>query len=148
MLTPIANELFQVVEGAAARLRAFSDAEASVSPAAGKWSKKQILGHLIDSATNNHHRFVRAQEAAELSFPKYEQEHWVETQSYNDSPWEELIDFWRLYNRHLAHVMTRIPEEKLSVVCRIGLYEPATLGFLAEDYLAHLKRHVAQLGVA
>jgi hypothetical protein len=148
MLTPIANELLQVVEAAATGLRSFSDAEAAVNPAAEKWSKKQILGHLIDSATNNHHRFVRAQEVAEFSFPNYQQGHWVNAQAYRDRPWGELIDLWWLYNRHLAHVMTRIPEGKLNVVCRIGPNAPVTLGFLAEDYLRHLKHHLTQLGVA
>jgi adenylosuccinate lyase len=66
-------------------------------------------------------------------------------QDYASSSWEELIEFWRLYNRHLAHVIRRIPEERLNVSCRIGPAEPVTLGFVVEDYLTHLKHHLQQI---
>ncbi|HWT01608.1 MAG TPA: DinB family protein [Pyrinomonadaceae bacterium] len=145
MATGVAEELLRVVESASERLRAVSDAEAAAASADGKWSKKQILGHLIDSASNNHQRFVRAQEGAEFSGPRYEQEHWVGVQDYASSSWAELVEFWRLYNRHLAHVIGRIPEERLGVSCRIGPAEPVTLGFVVEDYLTHLKHHLRQI---
>jgi hypothetical protein len=148
MQTSIAHELQQLAEAATAALRRINDSEAALATGPGKWSRKQIVGHLIDSATNNHHRFVRAQEGAELVFPKYEQEHWVAVQGYDETPWEELIALWGSYNRHLARVIARIPSEKLAVVCRIGPYEPVTLGFLVEDYLVHLKKHLTQLGLS
>ena len=145
MVAGVAEELLRVVEAAAARLRAVSDAEAAEPSAPGKWSRKEILGHLIDSAANNHQRFVRAQEGAEYSGPRYEQEHWVGAQGYASSSWPELIEFWRLYNRHLARVIGRIPAERLGVSCRIGPAEPVTLGFVVEDYLEHLKHHLRQI---
>lgn len=145
MVTGVAEELLRVVESASERLRAVSDEEAAAPRADGKWSKKQILGHLIDSASNNHQRFVRAQEGAEFSGPRYEQEHWVGVQDYASGSWAEMIEFWRLYNRHLAHVIRRIPEERLSVSCRIGQDGPVTLGFVVEDYLTHLKHHLRQI---
>lgn len=147
MQTQTADELIQVVEVASQRLGRLSDSEVSVKTDEGKWSRKEILGHLIDSATNNHHRFVRAQQVEEFTFPKYEQELWVKQQGYDESSWHELIEFWRLYNRHLAQVIKRIPDEKLEVVCRIGPYEPVSLRYLVEDYLIHLKHHLNQLGV-
>jgi hypothetical protein len=145
MVTGVAEELLRVVEASAERLRAVGEAEAAASPAEGRWSKKEILGHLIDSAANNHQRFVRAQEGAEYTGPRYEQEHWVGSQGYAASSWPELIEFWRLYNRHLAQVIRRIPEERLGVSCRIGPAEPVTLGFVVEDYLSHLKHHLRQI---
>ena len=95
---------------------------------------------------NNHHRFVRAQQVQELTFPAYEQDHWVSAQGYAERPWEELIDLWRLYNRHLAHVISMIPKEQLAVVCVIGTNEPVSLGYLVEDYLLHLRHHLQELG--
>src|SRR5262245_9144157 len=145
MATDVAGELLGVVEAAAESLRRISDPEASQRSALGTWSKKEILGHMVDSAANNHHRFVRAQQAQELTFPAYEQEHWVSSQGYEERPWPELIDLWRLYNRHLAHIISRIADEKLAVMCAIGADKPVSLGYIVEDYLVHLKHHLQEL---
>jgi hypothetical protein len=141
----IAVDLLQVVDSAAERLCTLQDPEVSHPRAPGKWSPKEILGHLIDSASNNHHRFVRAQEVDALTFPKYAQEHWVRVQGYHESSWPELVELWRLYNRHLAQVIGRIPPERLDTVCTITPNAPVTLGFLVEDYLEHLKHHLRQI---
>jgi hypothetical protein len=146
MATNVANELLSVVEAASEALRRISDPEASLMSAPGHWSKKEILGHLLDSALNNHHRFVRAQEVEELTFPAYAQEHWVSSQGYAERPWPELVDLWRLYNRHLAHVISLIPEEKMAVICVIGADKPVSLGYLVEDYVVHLRHHLQELG--
>lgn len=106
----------------------------------------EVIGHLVDSAANNHQRFVRAQQVAELVFPKYEQNDWVRVQGYNEVPWMDLVELWRRYNLHLAHVMRRIPDDKLEVRCTIGDYAPVTLGFLVEDYLTHLRHHLKKIG--
>lgn len=146
MTTIIADELTQTVEAAFKKLSSLSEEETSLKPPTGKWSKKQILGHLIDSAANNHQRFVRAQETEELSFPKYEQKHWVDVQGYDESRWRDLVELWKFYNLHLAQIISRIPDEKLQVACKIGPASPVSLGFLVEDYLVHLKHHLGQLG--
>lgn len=90
---------------------------------------------------------MRAQLAAELVTPEYQQNEWVECQGYNERPWLELVEFWRLYNRHLAHVIGRIPEDREQVICKIGAKTPLTLGDVAEGYLTHLKHHLGQLGI-
>src|SRR5579872_35585 len=106
--------LLQAVEVAAPKMKSMSDADATRARAPGKWSCKQVLGHLIDSAANNHQRFVRAQEGP-LTFPPYAQDHWVGCQHYQDRPWGALIEFWEAYNRHLAHIIRRIPDTQRDV---------------------------------
>ena len=141
----VAKELMAVVEAALPRLTALSEAMVTHRSAPDRWTIKEVLGHLIDSAANNHQRFVRAQFVSELVFPKYEQNEWVQSQKYNAVEWQELIEFWRRYNLHLAHIIRNIAPEALGVRCRIGDYEPVSLLFLTEDYVAHLKHHLAKI---
>jgi DinB superfamily len=146
LVKQIAQELTSIVEEASGALRQLDERAASAATP-GKWSPQQILGHLIDSAANNHQRFVRAQQVPDLLLPGYAQEFWVESQDYAHRNWLELIEFWRLYNRHLAYVISRIPADKLTTNCRIGASEPATLGWVIEDYLRHLKHHLEQIAL-
>jgi hypothetical protein len=141
----IAAALRGSVDAALPSLRAISASDAARPPAPGKWSPQQIIGHLIDSASNNHQRFVRAQEGSRLVFPAYAQEHWVRCQGYDAAAWEQLTSLWHAYNHHVAHVIERIPEEMRNVECVIGSYAPATLGFLAHDYVVHLRHHLNQI---
>ena len=106
-----AADLRETVRRAAAWLTEITEDEAARSPAPGKWSPKQIVGHLIDSASNNHGRFVRAQTQEHLRFTGYDQEHWVECQRYQDSSWSELVQMWRCFNLHLAQVMECMPDD-------------------------------------
>src|SRR5437762_2721167 len=131
------EEFKKIVETVPAQLLSISDNESGLRPS-GKWSKKEILGHLIDSASNNHQRFVRAQLSDEISLPGYEQDSWVDVQSYNSEEWEKLIQLWKSYNLHLVHLMSQVPEEKLKNRCIIGGAEPVSLEFLMTDYVSHL----------
>src|SRR5215813_1581708 len=141
----VANELTAVVQAALPGLSVLSETTVTHRPAPARWTIKEVLGHLIDSAANNHQRFVRAQFTNELVFPKYEQNDWARSQHYNEIEWPELIEFWRRYNLHLAHVIRNIAPEALGVRCRIGDYKPVTLKFLTEDYVVHLKYHLAKI---
>jgi len=139
------KEFESLIAGAVPRLLSISDGESSNRPAAGKWSKKEILGHLIDSASNNHQRFVRAQLSSEIRLPGYEQESWVRTQAYELESWDHLVQFWKFYNLHLLHVAAEFPENRLGGLCFIGDNEPVTLEFLFTDYLRHLRHHLDQI---
>lgn len=145
MLETLAAELMRVVDQSALELRVIDDATAGAKPKRDVWSVKEILGHLIDSAANNHQRFVRAQLSSELAFPGYEQNGWVRSQDYQTRPWLDLVDFWVLYNHHVAHVIRRIPDVAATVPCRIGTDHAVSLRALAEDYVAHLRHHLAQI---
>ena len=143
----LSHKLLAVVDAAEPRLRTVSEAESLVSALPGGWSRKQLMGHLIDSASNNHQRFVRAMLADALEFPRYEQDGNIRVQAVQEADWLLLVSLWASYNRFLAHVIARIPANKLETVCRIGPYEPVTLRYLAEDYLTHLKHHLGQIGL-
>jgi|SRR6476659_5317318 len=145
MLESVANDLDGIVDSAALELRAIDDAVASRKLKPDVWSVKEILGHLIDSASNNHQRFVRAPLGGEFTFPGYEQNGWVASQDYQTRPWRELVDLWAAYNHHLAHVIRRIPNASANVTCRIGANEPITLSSLAQDYLGHVRHHLEQI---
>jgi hypothetical protein len=145
------------IEGGAGRLRAMSDEDARVLRGGEEgWSAKEIIGHLIDSAANNHRRFVLAQFKDDLIFEGYAQEDWVRAQHYADAPWPGLVELWRAYNLHLLHVMASAPEETLQrprashSLDRIAFHtvdasQPATLEYLMRDYIEHLKHHLAQI---
>ncbi len=145
MGTGHADEILSLVEDEGRRLDAIDAAAAEVRRAPGKWTRKEVLGHVVDSALNNHQRFVRAQLADALEFPGYAQEEWVRCQDYQSADWPGLVALWICVNRHLAHVVRRIPPEKLAVPCRIGGGEPRSLEALIVDYLRHLRHHLEQI---
>ena len=139
------QRLQTLLETTPPRLEAIGESVSGTRAAAGKWSKKEILGHLIDSASNNHQRFVRAQLETRISFPSYAQSLWVGVQGYQNERWSDLVQLWRCYNLHLLHVVSPIPPEKLANTCIIGDQEPVTLEFLVRDYVRHLEHHLRQI---
>lgn len=145
MIRTAIEELRTTLDESSQEMASFSEEEGSEKPAPDTWSKKEILGHLIDSAANNHQRFVRAQLSAELKLPGYEQSAWVSTQHYQNESWQALLQLWRSYNLHILHIVSAIPESALHNFCFIGENEPVTLEFLIQDYVRHLKHHVQQI---
>jgi hypothetical protein len=125
-------------------LSRFSEAESEQRPSADRWTKKEVLGHLIDSASNNHQRFVRSQLSNGQDFPGYDQEQWVSIQHYQSALWNDLIDLWRAYNTHLLHVAECMSEEGQRATCRVGGCE-ITLSRLFVDYVAHLEHHLRKM---
>jgi hypothetical protein len=148
-----------VVEYAARALAALDDTAAGHAPAPGKWSPKQVVGHLIDSATINHQRFMQAAGGASLVFDTYDQDRFVELQEPADVPWGELLDLWRLLNLHIARVMEATPASLLTTphelhnlhqiaFRRVPPGEAVTLEYLMLDYVEHLLHHLRQVDPA
>jgi hypothetical protein len=144
----LSEKLKAAVDAAEPRLRAITEVESAKPILAGGWSRKQVIGHLIDSASNNHQRFVRASLQPSLDFPAYDQDGCVRVQHAQEADWPALVALWAAYNRYLAHVIARLPATKLKTVCRIGTNEPVTLEFIATDYFTHLLHHLRQIGAA
>ncbi len=140
-----ASALIAAVNEARSWLYELTDPVVREKPTPDRWSIAEVIGHMIDSACNNHQRFIRAQEVDELTFPKYEQNLWVERAGYDESNWSELVDLWHLYNLQLARVIAKIPSDQLDTPCTITPYETCTLGFLVTDYLDHLNHHLAKI---
>ena len=140
-----AERLRQLISSQIGPLKLISDAEASVKPSPQKWSKKEILGHLIDSATNNQAKFVKTMEAGGQDLPGYHQNEWVELQAYQKADWLELIDLWRSINLHLAHLIENTPESTLHNTLTIEGSGPFTLEFIMKDYVEHAKHHLLQI---
>lgn len=116
-----------------------------VVPSPGRWSIADVVGHLVDSACNNHQRFVRAQNADALIFPKYDQNAWVAAANYSNFDWPSLVSLWALYNRMLANLIRNIRHDDLQTPCTIGPNEACTLEFLVTDYVDHLDHHLTVL---
>ena len=140
------SSLSSVVASTLPRLLAITEDTAAEKPAANKWSKKEILGHLIDSAANNHQRFVRLQLQPELGLPGYDQDNWVRLNRYQQTPWSEIVTLWSAYNRHLATVIESLDNAALDHVWHSPEGD-VTLQFIATDYVRHLVHHLKQIGI-
>ena len=114
-------------------------------PAPAKWCAREVLGHLIDSACNNHRRFVLGQSADLRKFDGYQQNDWVNRQHYDQIPWRDLVALWTSYNRHLAHVIGCVPAETLGHTAESPDGGRVTLGFIMDDYVRHMRHHLDQL---
>ncbi len=144
----LADALRSEVAAALPPLRSLGDAETARDRGPGTWCRKETLGHLIDSAANNHQRFVRAQLTERLVMPGYDQARWVAVQGYRERAWSELVDLWAALNLHLAQTIERVPADRLGTACLIGEHEPQPLEWWMRDYLRHLRHHLEQIGDA
>jgi len=149
-------EFRETLRRAEEKLLLLSEVESETPRAPGKWSPKEIIGHLIDSASNNHQRFVRAQFKDDLIFDGYEQDDWVKVQNYQYEEWKQLVILWKSFNVHMLHVVTQIPHDMVVkkrthhnldqlAFKPIPKNEPATLEYFIIDYVEHLKHHLRQI---
>ena len=145
MAVDLSRRLAQTIEWELPNLRALTDEKAGPPRAEGKWSAKEELGHLIDSAANNHVRFVKGAIEPEYRGPGYAQEEWVRVHGYGSMAWGTIVDFWFAYNTFLTALVERIPKQKLGTQCSVGADGPVTLEFLIDDYILHMQHHIDQL---
>ena len=127
------------------RLQRVTESQAEQPTREEGWSGKEVAGHLIDSAINNHYRFVRAALDGSYEGPPYAQHGWVALHGYAELSWTELLRLWSAHNDLLARTVERIPHSRLSARCRIGYGESVSLEFLITDYLDHLEHHLDQI---
>jgi len=114
--------------------------------APGKWSNKEIIGHLCDSAMINLQRFVRCTYSEKFKLV-YEQDEWVATQHYQEMNTDSLLELWRLLNSQIVRVLTNYPADRWQTECDSGRYEVKlhTVEWLAADYVVHLEHHLNQI---
>ena len=140
-MNDVARELEETLS-IANRLREIPDSAAAHKPDPSKWSKKEILGHLVDSAANNHQRFVRMQLQNHLTLPGYEQDGWVRVQGYQDLAWDDLIELWTVLNRHIARLIRGVNPQTLKNTWVDPEGTTVNLEFIMRDYIVHMKHHL------
>jgi hypothetical protein len=133
--------------GISQKLRMMTEQAASRRPAPEKWSAKETLGHLIDSAANNHQRFVRMQMQKHLELVGYDGDEWVKLERYGERPWLDVVNLWETYNRHLAHVIRHVDPSALKHTWRSPEGEIVDLEFVIRDYVTHMQHHLDQITV-
>ena len=152
----LSSQLIAVVNDAQDKLLDLSEEAVSLKPNPDKWSKKEILGHLIDSAANNHVRFMIGQSKNDLIFNGYAQDQWVEYQDYQHANWKDLVDLFIAYNKHMSRVIAHIPkgvlrreltEHNLHLLAfkRVPQGEPTSLAYFIQDYIDHIVHHLKQI---
>ena len=155
-MSQTASYLQTIIDQVRPQLLELNDQQAAQAPAPEKWSPKQIIGHLIDSASNNHQRFMRAQFMDDLIFPGYQQEEWVKLQDYAAADWSNLVQLWYHFNWQIARVIANVPNEKRHqlrpkhnlhqiAMYRIPEDQPTTLEYFMLDYVKHLEGHIRQI---
>ena len=150
------NGFRETIVSATARLRELTPEQSRRKDAPDDWAPIEVLGHLVDSAANNHQRFVRAQFTDDLVFGGYEQNQWVNGQKYLETSWPELIQLWSSYNLHLLHVASVVPADALTkprakhtldqiAFKSVDKNQAATLEYVIRDYVDHLRHHLNQI---
>ena len=152
----LSDNLFSITVSVYKELSNISEEESGKKPENNGWSSKEIIGHLIDSASNNHQRFVRAQFRSDLIFVGYDQDDWVKVQNYQSAPWQSLLQLWYEFNVHLSRLIENIPDETLLLKktshnldeiawTPIAKSEPVTLAYFIGDYIGHMQHHLKQI---
>ncbi len=142
------TSLRDLLQQVPARLQRLSQVTVESKPTPSTWSPKEELGHLLDSAANNHQRIVRAQLEDKLALPGYDQNRWVAVNAYQRRDWKELIEVWQALNGQLLAAAESVPDSAWSHTLSVAGSEPLTLQFVFEDYITHMLHHLHHIGIA
>lgn len=156
IMNKYSQKLNQIIEAATPLLRSIPIAEMNEKTSPDKWSKKEILGHLIDSAYNNHQRVVRAKSQGNLIFQGYDQNEWVNRNNYQNRQVDDIINTWIFTNRHLSFAIGNLPTQLLNrptdkhnfhqiSMQRLQEGSVSSLAYLVWDYNFHLEHHLGQI---
>src|SRR5271169_4831361 len=141
------KRLRTLIEEVPPRLSKLAQSQAELKPSSSRWSPKEELGHLLDSAANNHQRIVRAQLEDNPAMPGYEQNRWVAVHAYQRRDWQELIEVWQALNRQVLAAAEAVPDSAWSRTLTIAGSEPLTLQFVFDDYVDHMLHHLQHIGI-
>lgn len=144
MVTQAINRLSYLLDTIPALIKAIPEEEFSRKPSEQKWSGKQILGHLIDSAANNHQRFVRIP-FENTPFIVYDQDNWNKYSYHQQASGHDIVHYWEMYNKHLLFIISHIHDGDLYKTCLTNGPEPVTLEWLIVDYVDHMEHHLRQI---
>ena len=137
-----ATELEKIINDYLTGLNSLTEDELAYKPLPAKWSKKELMGHLTDSAQNNIRRFIVAQYEDNPTIT-YNQDNWVAINNYQQWEAKDLITLWYLLNRQVIMILKNISDEASQRICRTGTSN--TIEWLAQDYIKHLKHHIHQV---
>jgi hypothetical protein len=132
----LADDLRSEVHRAANDFAGARPVATETRPTPAKWSAREVLGHLIDSAANNHRRFIVGQSDESATYDRYAQNEWVDRGRYAEADWNDLLTLWRAYNLQLARIISGMSDETLA---------SERMRFLVEDYIAHMRHHLEQI---
>ncbi len=138
-----ARELNEIIDAFAAKFDLIDEQDFSDKPLPNKWSRKEVVGHLIDSAHNNLRRFITGQYESTPPKITYNQDLWVQANGYQGMDKHEIIQLWKLINKRIVSVLMTMPESNYKRQCETNTLH--SLEWLAEDYVRHMKHHLNQV---
>jgi hypothetical protein len=141
------DELDQIIQEYSKKIGTIPESELSAKPLPSKWSKKEVVGHLIDSAQNNLRRFICGQYESYPPKIVYDQDRWVASNNYGQMDSKEIIEFWKLTNKRIIAVLSQMPSTNYSLNCDTGtgVVKLHSIEWLADDYVKHMKHHLNQI---
>src|SRR5678815_4830118 len=137
-----ASDLWTTIHEYLPQLKLLPEEGSSMKPLPNKWSKKEVIGHLVDSAQNNIRRFIVAQYDTNPLIV-YRQDDWVSINNYQSYQLEDLVQLWYLLNKQICSILSNTSQDVLQRTCQTESLH--TIEWLAEDYIKHMKHHLHQV---